>query len=239
MKSVTILLVDDDPVILKFVAANLKIRGFNVITAENGETALTILEKTIPDLVLLDLLMPKLDGMEVCRRIREWSSMPIIILTAVGEPSKMIELLHLGADDYITKPFGIDELMARVKSILRRESAKVAKRSLVLSGGELKVNLNERHVTVGEREVSLTPTEYNILRLLGLNAGKVLSHEMLLSKIWGPENSKEMELLRVYIARLRNKLEDNPKAPKYIVTKPRIGYCLQGLQPRDLAETHL
>ncbi len=239
MESKTILLVDDDPVILKFVSANLKIRGFSVITAENGETALNILEETVPDLVLLDLLMPKIDGIEVCRRIREWSSMPIIILTAVGESSKMIELLHLGADDYITKPFGIDELMARVKSMIRRKSTKVINKLPVLASDELQVNMNERRVTVGEREVSLTPIEYNILRLLGLNAGKVLSHEMLLSRIWGSESCKEMELLRVYIARLRNKLEDNPKAPKYIVTKPRIGYCLQGLQPRDLVETHL
>jgi len=134
MENATILLVDDDPVILKFVSANLKIRGFNVVTAENGETALNILEDTTPDLVLLDLLMPRMDGIEVCRRIRNWSSMPIIILTAVGEPGKMIELLHLGADDYITKPFGIEELMARVRAVLRRKNSKTAKRPPVLAG---------------------------------------------------------------------------------------------------------
>ena len=134
MENATILLVDDDPVILKFVSANLKIRGFSVVTAENGEIALNILEETIPDLVLLDLLMPRMDGIEVCRRIRNWSSMPIIILTAVGEPGKMIELLHLGADDYITKPFGIEELMARVRAVLRRKNSKTAKRPPVLAG---------------------------------------------------------------------------------------------------------
>lgn len=130
MKEETILLVDDDPVILKLVSANLKIRGFNVITAENGEIALNVLEETTPDLVLLDLLMPKIDGTEVCRRLRKSSSIPIIILTAAGEANKMIELLNLGADDYITKPFGIEELMARIRSVLRR---KKVKRSSALS----------------------------------------------------------------------------------------------------------
>lgn len=227
MSDSTILIVDDDPVILKFVSANLKARSYDVLTAEDGKSALKTIEETLPDLVILDIMMPGMNGLEVCRRIREWSKVPIIMLTAKNELTDKVELLNLGADDYITKPFGIEELLARVRAVLRRKSSVIPADAAVLISDELKINFAERWVTVDGEEVKLSPTEYDLLRELGQNAGKVLTHQMLLSRVWGPEYGSEMEYLRVYIGRLRNKIEVDSRKPRHILTKPGVGYYFQ------------
>ena len=232
MNNPCILIVDDDPVILRFVGANLRARNFEVITAEDGKSALQAVEERLPDLVLLDIMMPGMDGLEVCRRIREWSGVPIIMLSAKTEVTDKVELLNLGADDYITKPFGVEELLARVQAVLRRKSGAKAPDAATFVSDDLQVNFAERWVTVSGKEVKLSPTEYDLLRELVQNAGKVLTHQMLLSRVWGPEYGNETEYLRVYIGRLRNKIETNPKKPNHILTEPGVGYCLRKLEPR-------
>ena len=229
MKDTTILVVDDDPVIVKFVSANLKARGFNVVTAEDGESSIKVAEQTLPDLIILDIMMPGMDGIEVCRRIREWSKVPIIMLTAKNELNDKVELLNLGADDYITKPFGIEELLARVRAILRRKAGSGTSDAVVFINDDLEINFAERWVSVVGKQIDLSPTEYDLLRELAQNAGKVLTHQMLLSRVWGSEYGNETEYLRVYIGRLRGKLEADPKKPKHILTKSGVGYCLQKL----------
>lgn len=232
MNNTRVLLVDDDPVILKFVGANLKARNFEVITAEDGESALRAMEQTLPDLVILDIMMPGMDGVEVCRRIREWSKVPVIMLTAKNELSDKVAVLNLGADDYITKPFGIEELLARVRAVLRRKAGTVVPDTATFISDDLQINFAERLVTVGGRAVNLSPHEYDLLRELAQNAGKVLTHQMLLSRVWGSEYGNETEYLRVYIGRLRNKLEADPKKPKHILTKTGVGYYLQKHEPK-------
>jgi two-component system KDP operon response regulator KdpE len=229
MKETTILVVDDDPVIVKFVSANLKARGFGVVAAEDGESAIKAMEQTLPDLVILDIMMPGMDGVEVCRRIREWSKVPIIMLTAKNELNDKVELLNLGADDYITKPFGIEELLARVRAILRRKVGAGSSDTVLFVNDDLEINFAERWVSLGGKQIDLSPTEYDLLRELAQNAGKVLTHQMLLSRVWGSEYGNETEYLRVYIGRLRSKLEADPKKPKHILTKSGVGYCMQKL----------
>ena len=172
--------------------------------------------------------MPKLDGVEVCRRIREWSNIPIIILSARGDEKDKVKCLDLGADDYLTKPFGIAELMARIKTALRHSDASRAAPAhpSTFTCGDLEINFAMRRVTVGGTEVALTPTEYSVLQHLAVNVDKVLTHNMLLQRVWGNEYSSEKEYLRVFIGRLRKKLEPNPKNPKYIQTVPGVGYHL-------------
>ncbi len=228
-KDTTILIVDDDPVIIKFIAANLKARGFAVVSAEDGEGAMRALEQHLPDLVILDIMMPGIDGVEVCQRIREWSKVPIIMLTAKNELNDKVELLNLGADDYITKPFGIEELLARVRAVLRRKSGGIPPEKALFVNDNLKINFAERWVTLNDEEIDLSPTEYDLLRELAQNAGKVLTHQMLLSRVWGPEFVSETEYLRVYVGRLRNKIEVNSKKPQHILTKSGVGYVLQKL----------
>ncbi len=231
MKKTCVLVVDDDPIISRFVSANLKAREFEVITAEDGPSALKAMEERLPDLVILDIMMPGMDGNEVCQRIREWSQVPIIMLSAKTEVSSKVDLLNTGADDYITKPFGIEELMARVKAVLRRKTGAPKRDSAVFSSGNLEVNLGNRWVAVDGKQIKLSPTEYNLLRELVQNAGKVITHQMLLARIWGPEYGEEIEYLRVYIGRLRNKIEADPQNPKHIITEPGVGYCLQKIEP--------
>ena len=229
MKDARILIVDDDPVIVKFVSANLKARGFGVLTAEDGASAIKVMEQTLPDLVVLDIMMPGMDGVEVCRRIREWSKVPIIMLTAKNELGDKVDLLNLGADDYITKPFGIEELLARVRAVLRRRTGNTTPETAIFTNDNLQINFAERWVTLDEKQIDLSPTEYDLLRELAQNVGKILTHQMLLARIWGPEYGNETEYLRVYIGRLRNKLEINSKKPRHIITKSGVGYCLQKL----------
>ncbi len=232
MNNTRVLLVDDDPVILKFVGANLKARNFDVTTAEDGESALKAMEQTLPDLVILDIMMPGMDGVEVCRRIREWSKVPVIMLTAKNELNDKVTLLNLGADDYITKPFGIEELLARVRAVLRRKSGANIPDTATYVSDDLQINFAERLVTVDGRAVNLSPTEYDLLRELAQNVGKVLTHQMLLSRVWGAEYGNETEYLRVYVGRLRSKIEGDPKNPKHILTKTGVGYHLQKLPPK-------
>jgi len=225
MRRLRILIVDDDPAILKFVQANLRAEGYETLGAMDGAEALQIMEKELPDLVLLDLMMPKIDGFEVCRRLREWSPIPIIILSARGEVMDKVKCLDLGADDYLTKPFGAEELMARVRAVLRRTKAISTQPTIpCFTCDHIEVNFTQRQVSASGKEVKLTPTEYNLLKELVLNANKVLTHRMLLGKVWGPEYSLEKEYLRVFIGRLRRELEPDLASPRYILTIPGVGY---------------
>jgi len=223
-----IVIVDDDPAIVKFVRANLEANNYATAVAINGNEALKAVELEQPDLVLLDIMMPEKDGFEVCRRLREWSTVPIIMLTARGDEVDKVRCLELGADDYISKPFGVNELMARITAVLRRASVqRVTAIEPSFTAGELEINFNARRVTVAGKEVKLTPTEYNLLQELTLNAGKVLTHTHLLQKIWGQEYLRENQYLHVYIGHLRNKLEANPAEPKNFIAVSGIGYMFQ------------
>lgn len=222
-----ILVVDDDPAILKLLCTNLKTRGYSVSSAADGEDAIRIVEGEVVDLIILDIMMPRLDGVEVCRRVRGWSEVPIIVLSARGDENDKVRCLELGADDYLTKPFGIAELMARVKTALRRSNGFSTSASQAsFHSGELEINFAMRHVAVGDREVNLTPTEFNVLQYLALNSDKVLTHSMILQSVWGGEYSSEREYLRVFIRRLRKKIEPNPREPRYLKTLPGVGYYL-------------
>lgn len=222
-----ILVIDDDPSIQDFVKHNLEIRSFKVKIAKDGFEAISLFEQTNCILVILDIMMPKLDGLEVCRRIRQSSTVPIIILTALGEESDKIAALNQGADDYLTKPFGIGELLARVKAVLRRSHwsenfASVAAQRF----GDLEIDFEQRCVWRDGEVVKLTPTEFALLQELALHAGKICTHELLLKRVWGPEYRNEAEYLRVYIGRLRRKLEADPTNPLHIMTEPGIGYFM-------------
>jgi len=225
MNKTRILVVDDELSIIKFLRANLESKGYEVLTAINGAEALQTFEMELPDLVILDIMMPKMDGFEVCRRLREWSQTPIIMLSARGDESDKVKCLDLGADDYITKPFGKDELIARVRAVTRRtKTAASMPTQPSFTSGDLEISFAQRRVTVAGKEVKLTPTEYTLLQEFVLNAGKVLTHTHLLNKVWGPEYSEEREYLHVFVRRLRAKLESAPTNPRYIVTVPGVGY---------------
>ncbi len=224
MDKTHIMVVDDDPAIVRLLSANLKARGYRISPAVDGEEALEVMEKDFVDLIILDLMMPKVDGGEVCRRIREWSGVPIIVLSARGDEKDKVRCLELGADDYLTKPFGIAELIARVKTALRHSDKAVAPVQSTFNCGDLEINFAMRRVIVGGREVKLTPTEYSVLQQLAVNNNKVLTHAMLLQSVWGNEYSSEREYLRVFIGRLRKKIEPDYKNPTYIQTVPGVGY---------------
>ena len=225
MRRVRILVVDDDLAVLKFVRANLQAAGYEVLTALDGTEALQVIEKELPDLIILDIMMPGIDGFEVCRQIREWSQVPIIMLSALADEEDKVKCLDLGADDYLTKPFGVQELMARVRAVFRRtEAASAISPEPTFTSGNLKVNFAQRKVTVADREVKLTPTEYCLLKELVLNAGKVLTHTYLLNRAWGPEYGQETQYLHVFARRLRAKLEPDPANPRHIITVPGVGY---------------
>jgi two-component system KDP operon response regulator KdpE len=220
-----ILIVDDDPAILRLLSTNLKARGYEIFTATDGEESLEAVQRDFIDLIILDLMMPKIDGVEVCRRVREWSDVPIIILSARGDENDKVKCLELGADDYLTKPFGIAELLARIKTAFRhRGDPTVAPAQATFSCDGLEINFAKRRVTVDGKEVTLTPTEFALLQHLAVNSDKVLTHNMLLQSVWGNEYSSEKEYLRVFVGRLRRKLEPDPKNPKYIQTIPGVGY---------------
>ena len=220
-----ILTVDDELSILKFLRSNLEDRGYTVISATNGEEAINIVERELPDLIILDVMMPKMDGFEVCRRLREWSQIPIIMLSARGDESDKVQCLDLGADDYIVKPFSANELVARVSAVLRRtKAASTLPAKSVITRGDLVINLAQRKVTRAGQDIKLTPTEYALLQELVVNSGKVLTHTLLLNKVWGPEYRDEREYLHVFIRRLRAKLEPDPNKPRYITTVSGVGY---------------
>ena len=228
MIKMRILVVDDELSIIKFLRANLETKGYDVLTAMDGAQALQTVEMELPDLVILDIMMPKMNGFEVCRQLREWSQIPIIMLSARGDEKDKVKCLDLGADDYITKPFGASELIARVSAVLRRTEKVVSlPTQSSFTSGDLKINFAKRQVTVADKEVKLTPTEYALLQELALNAGKVLTHTHLLNKVWGQEYRDERQYLHVFVRRLRDKLEPDPTNPRYIMTVPAVGYRFQ------------
>jgi len=221
----TILIVDDEPAIIRFLRGTLDANGFKPLVATDGTEALEMIERELPDLVVLDIMMPRMGGVEVCKRIREWSPMPVIMLSGRGDEEGKVECLNLGADDYITKPFGVSELLARIRAVLRRsDAAGTVVSQPTFTSGNLSINFAERRVTVNGNQVRLTPTEYSLLQELVLNTGKVFTHSQLLKRVWGQEYEMEREYLRVFIGRLRTKLEADPANPRYIITIPGVGY---------------
>jgi two-component system KDP operon response regulator KdpE len=225
-KAKRILLAEDEVALRDFVSRNLRARGFEVLEASNGLEAVALWERENPHLLILDVMMPRMDGLEVCRRVREHSAVPIIVLTALDSESDKVSALDLGADDYLTKPFGVEELLARVRAVLRRTQWEAMPPTV--SGtkqfGDLEVDLTGHIVRLRGEEVRLSPIEFALLEQLITNAGKVLTHRLLLQRIWGPEYGGEAEYLRVYINRLRHKLEPDPANPRYILTEPGVGY---------------
>lgn len=221
----TVLVVDDETSLRDFVRRNLEVRGYSVLTAANGLEALAVFNTQIVSLVILDVMMPRMDGLETIRRIRQNSTIPIIILSALGEETDKIQALNLGADDYLTKPFGVGELLARVQAVLRRAQwTETPIREGQIVRGEIVTDLERHKVTVRGQDLELTPTEFNLLVYLMEHAGKVLPHQTILKNVWGPEYGREAEYLRVYIGRLRQKIEKDPSDPEYLFTERGIGY---------------
>jgi two-component system KDP operon response regulator KdpE len=219
-----VLVVDDEPQIRRALRTALGGHGYEVEVAEGGEAALAAIAAHPPDAVVLDLMMPEVDGFEVVRQTRTWSQVPIVVLSARGEERSKVEALDLGADDYLTKPFGIDELLARLRAVLRRAGTA---QPPVIAIGDITIDLARHVVTKSGREVHLTPTEYDLLRVLATNAGKVLTHRQLLERVWGGYAAENSQQLRVYVNYLRRKLEDDPARPRWLVTEPGIGYRLR------------
>ncbi|MBI2906151.1 MAG: response regulator transcription factor [Chloroflexi bacterium] len=224
---ISVLVVDDEPRYIKLVEYNLQGSGYRVVTATCGNEALQRVARENPDLVILDIRMPGMDGYEVCQRIRDFSVVPIIMLTAKGEDSEKVRGLRLGADDYITKPFSAEELLARVEAVLRRSCfSETIGPHPTLSWGDLSIDFAQRRVTVAGREVKLSPTEYRLLHCLAAHAGRVVVQQEILEKVWGPEYREPFEGLRVYVRRLRQKIESDPDDPRHIVTHAGVGYML-------------
>ncbi|HTX79371.1 MAG TPA: response regulator transcription factor [Longilinea sp.] len=224
-KNSTILVVDDEERMARFIRLNLEHDGFRVVEAYKGMQAVQALRDQMPDLVLLDVMLPDVDGFEVLRLIREISSVPVIMLTAKSEEDDRVRGLELGADDYITKPFSPRELVSRVKAVLRRtESAGVSSKDVIQVDDHLKIDFGRREVWVGGKLVKLRPTEYRLLYHLVQNAGWVLTYDQLLSRVWGYEYRDETHYVRLYINYLRQKLEEDPANPKYILTERGVGY---------------
>jgi DNA-binding response OmpR family regulator len=220
-----VLVADDEPKYVYITQLNLEARGYEVLVARDGKTAVELAAREEPDLIILDIRMPGLDGYEACRRIREFTGVPIIMLTAMAEEADKVKGLDLGADDYITKPFGVDELLARVRAALRRaELAEVGEAEPIVRAGELRVDLNQGRVFLGEREVPLTPIEYHLLSELVRQAGRVVVSERLLEAVWGGEFEGGERALRQAVYRLRQKIEPDPQDPQYIQTRSGLGY---------------
>ena len=220
-----ILVVDDETQLTRVLRTGLKSRGYDVRTAPDGMTGLEVFNEWQPELVITDLAMPRMDGLELCRQVREVSQVPIIVLSAKGEEKTKIAALDLGADDFVTKPFGIDELFARVRAALRRALSSLPDQSIkVLEVGVFRADLESRHVTVEGREVHLTPKEFDLLTYFMTNAGKVLTHRTLLKAVWGGNYVDQNEYLRVFVGQLRKKIEPDGTKPRYILTEPWVGY---------------
>ncbi len=218
-----VLVVDDEPQILRAVEMKLQAAGYVVDTAATAREALMKASMRPPEAIILDLLLPDGRGTDVCREVRSWSAAPILLLSAVGEEKEKIEALDAGADDYVTKPFSGDELLARLRAALRRAGPTSEP---LLQIGELRIDLEKRAVTMSGRPVSLTPIEYDLLRLLAENEGKLLTHPAILRAIWGPAYAEESNYLHVYVSHLRRKLEPDPARPRYLLTQPGVGYRL-------------
>ena len=225
-----ILVADDDPQLLRLVTRNLELEGYEVVAVPDGQQALDRIEARVPDLILLDVMMPRLDGFAVCQRVREFSAVPIIIVTARGQDQDKVRGLDLGADDYLTKPFSVDELLARVRAVLRRAQLTAHEGGQGLQStttiGGLTVDYAQHRVTMHGREVALTPIEYRLLAYLTQNAGRVVTQDLLLEHVWGAEYVGESHMLQVNVNRLRRKLEPDPAAPRYLLTRVGVGYYL-------------
>jgi two-component system KDP operon response regulator KdpE len=218
-----VLVVDDEPQILRALELKLRGAGYRVDTAATAKDALAAAAMRPPDAVILDLVLPDGRGTDVCRELRGWSSAPIVVLSAVGEEAEKIAALDAGADDYVTKPFSPEELLARLRAALRRA---VPSGEPVLEVGELRIDLDKRAVTMAGRPVSLTPNEYAVLRLLARNEGKLMTHPAILREVWGPAYGEESNYLHVYVSHLRRKLEPDPARPRYLLNEPGVGYRL-------------
>ena len=224
-----VLVVDDEKLIVKGIRFSLEQDGFEVYSAYDGVEALEMIRANDYDIVLLDLMLPKMNGLQVCQQVREFSNVPIIMLTAKGEDMDKIMGLEYGADDYITKPFNILEVKARIKAIIRRTGKleKAKEQSRVVQAGDLKLDCDSRRVFIGDREVNLTAKEFDVLQLLVLNPNKVYSRENLLNTVWGYEYPGDVRTVDVHIRRLREKIEDSPSEPRYVHTKWGVGYYFQ------------
>ena len=223
-EAASILVVDDEPEIRRAVLGGLRAQGYEVRAASDGEEALRLASLSAPDLVILDLMMPGMDGLEVCRRLRAWSDVPIIVLSARAQERQKVQALDDGADDYLTKPFGMDELTARIRAALRRHHRLQPADTPTFTAGDLVMDYARRLVFKNGRELKLTPHEYGILRYLTQNADRVVTHRQLLAAVWGPEDVEETQYLRVHVGHLRQKIEDIPARPRFLVTEPGVGY---------------
>jgi two-component system KDP operon response regulator KdpE len=218
-----ILVVDDEPQITRVLRTSLSSQGYDIRVANDGETALEIMKDWTPDLVITDLSMPNMDGLELCRRLRVGTKIPIVVLSVRGEERTKVQALDAGADDYVTKPFGIEELLARVRATLRRAPVSENETSLIETG-DFRIDLAAHKVTVCRHEVHLTPKEFDLLVYLARHAGKVVTHRALLGAIWGGQSTEQVEYLRVFVGQLRKKLEPEGSSPRYLVTEPWVGY---------------
>lgn len=237
-RNITVLVADDEPRLVDVVRLNLELEGYRVITADNGIEALERLKADLPDLVVLDVMMPEMDGFETLRRIREVSSIPVLMLTVRGEEGDRIRGLEIGADDYLTKPFSPRELQSRIKALLRRTFMPAPPRKTrIVVDDDLTIDFNSGAVWVRGEKVTLRPTEYRLLYHLVNNAGRLMTHETLLSKVWGPEYRDESHYLRLYITYLRQKLERDPQHPKYILTERGMGYRFRELVAAETPAT--
>lgn len=219
-----VLVIDDEPQILRALRTILSARHFRVSVASRGEEGLALAAAQPPDLIILDLGLPDLDGVEVCKRLREWTQTPIIVLSVRDSERDKVAALDSGADDYLTKPFGIEELLARIRVALRHSAQTLGSKGTKITAGPLEIDLTQHLVTRAGVEVQLTATEYKLLAYLAANAGRVLTHRVILSQVWEPADADRVEYLRVYLRQLRKKLEDNPEQPKHLITEPGVGY---------------
>jgi two-component system KDP operon response regulator KdpE len=223
MSEALVLVVDDEPQILRALQTNLRGAGYDVATAASVEEALSAAAMRPPDAVILDLVLPDGSGIDVARQLRSWSAAPILVLSVVGDEAEKVAALDAGADDYVQKPFGIDELLARLRALLRRAGPST---DPVLEVGELVIDIDKRLVTVEGRRVQLTPNEFELLRVLAQNEGKLMTHPAILREVWGPAYGTESHYLHVYVSQLRRKLEADPARPRYLLTEPGAGYRL-------------
>jgi two-component system KDP operon response regulator KdpE len=223
VKGVRVLVVDDEPQLLRALRTTLEGSGYTVDTAETGEAALTAISIRAPDVILLDLVLPDMRGTDVCREVRRWSAVPIVLVSAVDEEAEKIAALDAGADDYVTKPFAIGELLARLRAVLRRT---IADGEPVIEVGSLRIDLEKHLVTVEGRSVHLTPHEFDVLALLARHKGKLMTQRAILSEVWGAAYQQESSYLHVYVSQLRRKLEPDPARPRYLLTETGVGYRL-------------
>jgi two-component system, OmpR family, KDP operon response regulator KdpE len=220
-----VLVVDDEPQIVRGLKIILRSAGYAVEAAENKAEALALLAARPPDALVLDLVLPDGEGVEVCREVRQWSRLPIVVLSAVGDEREKVRALDAGADDYVTKPFGTDELLARLRAVLRRSGGETG--SSVIEIGDLVIDLADRRVTRSSDEIHLTPIEFELVRVLSQHQGRLVTHRQLLQEVWGPGYGQETHYLRVHVAHIRAKLEADPSRPRYLITEPGVGYRLR------------